>query len=90
MGCEDKALIQKNDDLKVEISELEKELDTLKIEAGEDPGDQSAKLESANTSLASELEKLKALDEQVEKLEAERIKLEEEMLAYKKQYKIKE
>ena len=90
MGCEDKALIQKNDDLKVEISELEKELDTLKIEAGEDPGDQSAKLESANESLAAELEKLKALDEQVEKLEAERIKLEEEMLAYKKQYKIKE
>lgn len=89
MGCEDKALMQKNDDLKVEISELKKELDKLKIEAGEDPGDQSAKLESANVELASELEKLKALDKQVEKLEAERIKLEEEMLAYKKQYKIK-
>jgi len=88
-SCEDKALIQKNEKLRLEISELEKEVSYLEIEAGEDPGDQSAAIEQTNKNLTKALKELEELDDERMEQEQAHTKLEKEFRDYQRKYQIK-
>ena len=88
-SCEDKALIQKNEKLRVEVSELEKEVSYLEIQAGEDPGDQSAAIEQTNKNMTKALEELERLDDERVKQEQAHKELEKEFRDYQKKYQIK-
>ena len=88
-SCEDKALILKNKDLRQRLSELERKVDILEVDAGEDPGDQTEAIKTANAELSTALKKLKDLDDEKERLEATHLKKEKELRNYKKTYQIK-
>lgn len=88
-SCEDKALIQKNEKLRVEISELEKKVSMLEVEAGEDPGEQTELLKQSNEALRLKMEELEKLDAEKERLESEHVKLEKDFREYQGKYKIK-
>jgi outer membrane murein-binding lipoprotein Lpp len=88
-SCEDKAMIQKNEELRKQVSELEKEVDLLEINAGDDPGDQTAAIERANTELTTALGELEKLDGEKVKLEDAHTKLEKEFRIYQRKYQIK-
>lgn len=88
-SCEDEALILKNKELRQELNELEKQVDLLEINAGEDPGDQTEKLKRANEELAKAMEELQELDAEKEKLEASHAELEEDLREYQRKYKIR-
>lgn len=88
-SCEDKALIQKNEELRKRVSELEKEVDILQINAGENPGDQTASIKQANKDLAKALGELEQLDAEKEKLEEAHAKMEKELRDYQRKYQIK-
>ena len=87
-SCEDKALVQKNEDLRQRVSELEKEVDLKQVNAGENPGDQTSALKQANVNLTKALGDLEKLDDEKVKLEAAHAKLEKELRAYQKKYRI--
>ena len=87
-SCEDKALIEKNKELRQQLSELDKKVDILEVNAGEDPGDQTKALQATNAELSEALERLKELDGEKEQLEAAHLKMENELRAYKKKYQI--
>lgn len=87
-SCEDKALVQKNEDLRLQLSELEKKVDLMEINAGKDPGDQTAALNKVNGELRKALAELKALDDQKAELEKKHRELEEQLRRYQKKYRI--
>lgn len=87
-SCEDKALIQKNKELRQELSGLERKVDLLKLSAGEDPGDQTEAIKVANTELSDALEQIKTLDGEKERIEAAHEKMEKDLREYKKKYQI--
>ena len=87
-SCEDKELVKKNEELRQRVSELEKKVDLMQINAGENPGDQTAALKKANAELSRVLGELKELDNEKVTLEATRTKLEKELHAYQKKYRI--
>ncbi len=88
-SCEDKALVQKNEQLRQQVSELEKEVDLLEINAGENPGDQSKAIKQANDELRSALGELEKLDDEKGKLDAAHVKLEKDLRNYQKKYQLK-
>lgn len=87
-SCEDKALVKKNQELRERISELEKEVDVLQINAGEDPGDQTEAIEKANKELRQALAELEKLDAEKEQFEADHAKMEKELREYQKKYRV--
>lgn len=87
-SCEDKALIQKNKELRQQLSELDRKVDILEVNAGEDPGDQTKALQTANAELSEAMERLKELDGEKERLEATHMKMEKELRDYKRKYQI--
>lgn len=88
-SCEDEILVKKNLELRQQLSDLEKKVDILEINAGEDPGDQTLGLKKANAELAKALEDLKRLDAEKEKLEKSRAAMEKDLRDYQKRYKIR-
>ena len=90
-SCEevDEALVKKNQNLRQKLSEIEKKVDILEINAGEDPGDQTVALKKANDELAKALEALKQQDEEKEKLEKAHAKMEKDLRDYQKKYRIR-
>lgn len=89
-SCEDKEAIQKNEELRVQIVELEKKIGLMEIEAGEDPGDQSVHLKHANEELAKALKTLESLDDEKTALEEQQKQLVKEFRAYQQKYQVKE
>jgi len=87
-SCEDKALVKKNEDLRLQLSEVEKKADLMEINAGEDPGDQTEALKKVNGELRKALSKLEELDDEKEELEKKQKALEEELRRYQKKYRI--
>ncbi|MFK7909267.1 MAG: hypothetical protein AB8F34_01555 [Akkermansiaceae bacterium] len=87
-SCEDKALVQKNEQLRQKVNELEKEADIAKLSAGEDPGDQSEAIKTTSTEHQKTLAKLEELDAEREKLEKELVQKEKEFRAYQKKYPV--
>lgn len=88
-SCEDKELVEKNESLRARVNELEKEVDMQKLNAGDDPGDQTEGLELANADLRRALSELERLDEEKTELEESHAKLERELRAYQRKYRIK-
>lgn len=88
-SCEDKALVQKNEQLRQRVSELEQEVGLLEINAGENPGDQTQAIKQANDDLGRALAELAKLDGEKEKLEASHVKLEKDFRDYQKKYQLK-
>jgi len=87
-SCEDKVLVKKNEELRLQLSELEKEVDLLKISAGVDPGDQTSALKKVNGELREAMAELESLDNEKEKLEKKHAEVEEELRKYQKKYRI--
>ena len=88
-SCENKALVQKNQELREQLTDLEKQVSLLQISAGKDPGDQTAALKKANDELVKALEQLEQLDDERESLEESCAKTEKELRAYQKKYTIR-
>jgi cell division protein FtsB len=88
-SCEDKALVQENEQLRQRVSELKKEVDLLEINAGENPGDQTHAIKQANDDLGRALAELEKLDDEKEKLETAHVKLEKDLRDYQKKYQLK-
>ena len=88
ISCEDKALVQKNEQLRQRVSELEKEVDILKINAGEDPGDQTEAIKATSESLRKTIAKLEELDGEREKLEQIHTAKEKEFRDYQRKYPV--
>ena len=88
-SCEDKAMVQKNEELRQRVSELEKEVDILQVNAGENPGDQSSSINRANKELTTALSELEKLDGEKEKLEETHAKMEKDLRDYQRKYQIK-
>lgn len=80
--------MQKNEDLRVQLNELEKKADLMEISAGENPGDQSAALDKVNVELRSALKELESLDNQKDELEKKHRELEKQLRSYQKKYRI--
>ncbi|BDS05798.1 hypothetical protein NT6N_08380 [Oceaniferula spumae] len=87
-SCEDKELVKKNEELRLQLSELEKKVDLMEINAGEDPGDQTAALNKTNSELRKAMAELEALDNEKDELEKKHAKMEEELRKYQKEYRI--
>jgi len=88
-SCEDEVLVKKNQDLRQQLSELEKKVDMLEINAGEDPGDQAVELKIVNEAVAKALVQLKEQDEEKEALEKEHAEMEKKLRAYQRKYQIR-
>jgi cell division protein FtsB len=88
-SCDDDALVAQNQKLRQQLSQLEKEVDLLKINAGEDPGDQSTAIKKSNADLAKALAKLEQLDDERERLETSHAAREKEFRDYQKKYQIR-
>ena len=72
------------------MSGLEKQIEALKSEAKEDPGDQSSMLEGADQSLAKLLTEKEKLSEEHRHQQESYLKLDAELLKYQKDYPITE
>lgn len=88
-SCEDKALTQKNEQLRQRLSELEREVDLLEIGAGENPGDKTQEVKRVNDDLGRALAELEKLDHEKERLETAHAKLEKDFRDYQKKYQLK-
>ncbi len=88
-SCENKELVEKNEELRVKLSELVKKADLAEINAGEDPGDQTEALTKVNAELAQTLSQLEQLDNERDAIEKKQIELEKELRTYKSKYRIK-
>ena len=82
-----KKLDKQEEDLRGQISGLEKQIETLRAEA-DDPGDQSSEHEDADESLAALLAEKNQLGVEREFQEDAYLKLQEEFLKYQKDYPI--
>ncbi|NWK56919.1 hypothetical protein HW115_14945 [Verrucomicrobiaceae bacterium N1E253] len=87
-SCEDEQLVAENQKLRQELSDLEKKVDLLKINAGEDPGDQTAAIKKANEELEQAMETIKRLDEEKAELESKHAAAEKDFRDYQKKYRI--
>lgn len=87
-SCEDKELVRKNEELRQRVAELQKKVDILKIEAGEDPGDQTQEIKRVSEELRKALAKLEELDGERDKLEAVHAAKEKEFREYQRKYPV--
>lgn len=87
-SCEDKELIQKNEELRLQLSEIEKKADIAEINAGQDPGDQTEALKKVNEELSQTISKLDTLDKEKEAIEKKQAELEKELREYQGKYRI--
>ncbi|MDG0993800.1 MAG: hypothetical protein P8O22_03605 [Akkermansiaceae bacterium] len=87
-SCEDKALVEKNEQLRQRVSELEKEAEILKISAGEDPGDQTNAIKETGDELRKTLIKLEELDAERQKLEQAQTRQEKGFRDYQRKYPV--
>ena len=87
-SCEDEELVKKNEELRVQLSELEKKADMAEINAGEDPGDQTEAVKKVNEELNQALSKLEELDNEKTAIEKQQSVAEKELRDYQSKYRI--
>lgn len=81
-----KQIDRKEEDLSGQTRDLERQIEALKPEANDDPGDQSQLLKHADQVLTDLLAEKKKLSEEYEDQEKSCLELREEFLQYKQDY----